>query len=70
MDIEILAARLEAAQAQRDYSEAYAAFQSAVLAGEPAYGSPLDYAVWSAAGYADTALRAIPSPPKILSLLH
>lgn len=58
MDIEARAARLEAEQAQRDYSEAHRAFQGAVLADEPAYGSPLDYAVWSTASYADSALRA------------
>lgn len=58
MDIEVYAARLEAEAAQRDYSEAYEEFQDAVLANKPTYGSSLDYAVWSTAGYADSALRA------------
>ena len=60
MDIEIIAARLEAEQAQRDYSAAYKAFQASVLVHGPGYGSSLDYAVWSTAGYADSALRAVP----------
>lgn len=63
-DIEVTAARLEAEQAQRDYSEAFKAFQAATLRDERTYGTALDYAVWSTAGYADSALRAIPRKRK------
>lgn len=66
MDIEIYAAQLEAGQADRDFSEAYEALRAA---GSP-MGSREDYAMWSAAGYADAAHRAIPSPPKIPSNTH
>lgn len=50
MDIEALAALLEVEQADRDYSEAFQAFQA-----NPVWASKQDYLVWSLAGYADSA---------------
>ena len=52
-NIEAYAALLEAQQANRDFKEAYADPRSLVWA------SKEDYAVWSLAGYADTAERVL-----------
>jgi len=51
MDIELYAALLEAQQANRDYREAYGAFNEA----GSIWASREDYTVWSLAGYANTA---------------
>jgi len=51
MDIELYAALLEAQQANRDYREAFRAFNEAGMV----WASEGDYAVWSLAGYANTA---------------
>lgn len=50
--MEFIAAQLEWQQAERDYSEAYKAFQAS-----PIWASKEDCAVWSTAGYADSAQR-------------
>lgn len=49
------AACYEAQQAERDFSDAYAAFMST---GARA-GSPEDYAVWSTGRYADSASQTV-----------
>lgn len=53
------AALYEADQAYRDYSETHEEF---ISSGGRA-GSPLDYAVWSTAGYAHTAHLAVRDMP-------
>lgn len=54
--VEVIAALLEAQQAERDYLEAFRAFRAAPFS--EGYGSKLDYAVWSTAAYADSAYGA------------
>lgn len=51
--MEFIAAQLEWRQAERDYSETFKAFNV-----DRVWGSPLDYAVWSTARYADAAQAA------------
>jgi hypothetical protein len=55
VDIELYAATLEAQQADRDYREAYRAFDKAGMV----WASEQDYAVWSLAAYANTAEAAV-----------
>lgn len=57
--LEWYAAYLEAEQAARDYSAAYQAF----IAGGAVVHSSADYAMWSTAGYANTAERGVRDMP-------
>lgn len=54
------AAMYEAKQAERDFSEAWGAFRAT---GHMSLGSPEDYAMWSAGGYADAAQRLVRDMP-------
>jgi hypothetical protein len=54
------AAQYEAQQAGQDYTAAFAAY---VNTSYPRAGSPEDYAVWSAGGYADAADRVVRDLP-------
>ena len=51
---EFYAAQLEWQQAEREYSEAYAAFQTSAV-----WASKEDYAVWATASYVNTSLDAM-----------